>query len=75
LIKRRLLPVSAGQDLPPHGTRVLQGDREVGEMRSSRDGLGLAVLRVDALTGSLLAEGVTLTCSVPSWARLPGIEE
>jgi folate-binding protein YgfZ len=75
LIKRRLLPVSAGQDLPPHGTKVLQGDREVGELRSSREGLGLAVLRVDALTGDLAADGVVLTCTVPSWARLPGIEE
>ena len=40
LIKRRLLPVSSEAALPPHGTPVMQGEREVGEMRSSRDGVG-----------------------------------
>jgi folate-binding protein YgfZ len=74
LIKRRLLPVRAEGGLPPHGTPVLQGDRDVGEMRSSRDGAGLAVLRVDALTGDLAAGGVALAAIVPSWMKLPGAE-
>jgi folate-binding protein YgfZ len=71
LIKRRLLPVHAEAALPPHGTRVLCGDREVGELRSSRDGVGLAVVRLDAVSGPLTAEGSVLHASVPPWARLP----
>ena len=71
LIKRRLLPVHADGALPPHGTRVLQGERDVGELRSSRDGIGLAVLRLDALAGQLTAEGSVLHASVPPWATLP----
>jgi folate-binding protein YgfZ len=74
LIKRRLLPVRADGALPPHGTAVLQGERAVGEMRSSRDGVGLAVLRLDALAGELVADGVALTALVPAWAKLPGGE-
>jgi hypothetical protein len=53
---------------------VLQGERAVGEMRSSRDGVGLAVLRLDALAGELVADGVALTALVPAWAKLPGGE-
>jgi hypothetical protein len=67
-----LLPVSGEAALPPHGAPVMHGEREVGEMRSSRDGLGLAVLRVDALTGELVAGDVALKAHVPAWARLPG---
>jgi folate-binding protein YgfZ len=74
LIKRRLLPVSSEAALPPHGTPVMQGEREVGEMRSSRDGVGLAVLRLDSLTGKLVAGNVSLTPRIPGWAKLPGIE-
>ena len=46
-------------------------DREVGTMRSSRGGLGLAVLRLDALGGPLTVGGQALRCSVPGWAVLP----
>jgi folate-binding protein YgfZ len=74
LIKRRLLPVSGEAVLPAHGTPIMQGEREVGEMRSSRDSVGLAVLRVDSLTGELVAGNVSLKAHVPAWAKLPGAE-
>ncbi len=71
LIKRRLLPVRAEGALPPPGTPVRAGDREVGQMRSSRGGMGLATLRLDALREKLTADDVALRVVVPAWARLP----
>jgi hypothetical protein len=46
--------------------------REVGEMRSSRDGVGLALLRIEPVVeGKLLKAGdTTLVASKPSWMRL-----
>jgi folate-binding Fe-S cluster repair protein YgfZ len=70
LVKRRLLPVTA-DTLPPHGTPVTTEGREVGDMRSSRDGYGLAVLRIDSLDKPLEAGGVALQAHVPTWVRLP----
>ncbi len=71
LVKRRLLPVHADGALPAPGTPVTSEGREVGQMRSSRGGAGLAVLRLDALGGALMADGQPIRHSVPGWARLP----
>src|SRR5689334_5312458 len=49
LIKKRLLPVAVEGALPAPGTLVMLGDKEAGEMRSGRDGLALALLRLEAL--------------------------
>jgi len=70
LLKRRLLPVH-GPSLPPHGTPIAAGDRVVGDMRSSRGGVGLALLRLDALDQRLHAGGVALDVIIPAWVRLP----
>jgi hypothetical protein len=50
---------------------VLRNAAEVGTMRSGRDDLGLAVLRLDALTGDLACGEARLTPRVPDWMRLP----
>jgi tRNA-modifying protein YgfZ len=71
LVKRRLVPVSVDGNLPPLGTPVLRDGAEVGSMRSGRDGIGLASVRIDALSGPLLCAGSILTPRVPSWMRLP----
>jgi folate-binding protein YgfZ len=72
LVKRRLLPVRGSEALPPPGTPVFADGREVGQMRSSRDTLGLASLRLDAMgAADLRANDVSLRLSVPSWAKLP----
>ena len=47
LIKKRLMPVAIDGPAPAPGTIVTADGREVGEMRSSRDGLGLALLRIE----------------------------
>jgi folate-binding protein YgfZ len=71
LVKRRLVPVSVDGDLPPPGTPVLRDNVEVGTMRSGRDGIGLASLRIDALGRTLQCAGSILTPRVPAWMRLP----
>ncbi len=70
LLKRRLVPVSADGDLPAPGTPVLRDGTEIGTMRSGRDGVGLAVLRLDAIGTKLSASGVTLTARMADWAKL-----
>ena len=72
LLKRRLVPVAVDGPLRPRGTPVLAGDAEVGEMRSGRDGLGMALLRLEALDGRPLRCGdAALAARVPAWMALP----
>ena len=71
LVKRRLVPVAVEGELPPPGSPVMKDGTEVGTMRSGRDDLGLASLRLDALGGSLRCGDATLTPRVPGWMRLP----
>jgi folate-binding protein YgfZ len=47
LVKRRLMPVKIDGVAPEPGTKILRGAIEAGELRSSRDGAGLALLRID----------------------------
>ena len=71
LIKKRLMPVAVDGPLPPPGTPVMAGDQEAGEMRSGRDGVGLALLRLEAVAESkpLTAAGAKLTPQKPGWAN------
>jgi tRNA-modifying protein YgfZ len=71
LVKRRLVPVSVDGALPPAGSPILRGGSEVGTMRSGRDGIGLASLRIDSLGFTLACAGATLTPRIPAWMRLP----
>ena len=72
LVKQRLVPVVIDGPAPAPGTAVFAEGREIGEMRSSRDGRGLARLRLDALgKGSLSAGEAILAPIVPKWMRLP----
>jgi len=71
LLKRRLLPVTAAAPLPPPGTPVLSGEREIGDMRSVLGHDGMALLRLDALGNPLQAAGIPLTVRMPAWVRLP----
>jgi folate-binding protein YgfZ len=69
LIKKRLLPVAIEGPMPAPGTPIMQGEREAGEMRSSRDDLGLALLRLDALDGPLTAGAARVTPRKPDWVK------
>lgn len=75
LIKKRLVPVLVEGPLPPPGTPITRAEAEVGEMRSGRGTLGLALLRLEAIGGGeLRCGGATLTPRVPAWMRLPARE-
>ncbi len=49
LIRKRLIPVAVEGPLPAPGTPILRDGHQVGEMCSGTDGLGLAMLRLEAL--------------------------
>jgi folate-binding protein YgfZ len=74
LIKKRLFPVRIEGPAPAPGTIVTSDGRDAGEIRSSRDRQGLAVLRLDALTARrpLSAGGATLVPLRPDWMRIEG---
>ena len=73
LVKRRLMPVTIAGLPPVAGTPILADGREVGEMRSSHDGRGLALLRIDTgLIGKRLSAGDAVVIPErPNWMRLP----
>nr|WP_321983167.1 folate-binding protein [uncultured Lichenicoccus sp.] len=71
LLKRRLVPVTSDGALSAPGTPITHEGIEVGAMRSSRDGLGIALLRIEHLHGSLQADGYALHTRIPDWMRLP----
>lgn len=76
LVKRRLFPVRIDGPAPAPGTAIMAEGREVGEMRSARDGLGLALLRLEALGADrqLAAGAAALTPVIPGWMRLATAE-
>jgi folate-binding protein YgfZ len=70
LIKKRLVPVTAGHDLPPPGTPILRDGIEVGVMRSSAGPVGLALLRIDSTAATLECGGMAVTAQAPVWMRI-----
>ena len=72
LLKRRLVPVDVEGPVPPRDTPVTLDGTVVGEMRSARDGHGLALLRLEAARAPGLACGeAVLRPAIPAWMRLP----
>ena len=72
LIKRRLVPVALAGVLPVAGTPVLDaGGREVGVLRSGRDGRALATLRLDAFAAELWCGGLAVRVAPPAWMVVP----
>jgi len=70
-IRKRLFHVRAEKELPPPGTPVKQAGAEVGEMRSSLQGQGLALLQAEAAEKAaeapLAAGGIPLSATLPKW--------
>ena len=77
LLKKRLFPVAVTGALPAPGAPVTQSGAEVGEMRSGRDGRGLALLRIEAVEagGSLACGEAVLAPRIPGWMKLPAHEK
>ncbi len=75
LIKKRLLPISTeGPGLAP-GTLITVDGKEVGEIRHTKDGVGLALIRLehlDSLKGRPIdASGTRVVIGIPDWVKLP----
>lgn len=66
---RKQLAVVRGESLPPAGAAITRAGAPAGEMRGSEGGIGLALLRREALDdgGPFESEGVTLEVSRPAW--------
>jgi len=74
LLKRRLVPVRIDGQVPQAGTPVLRVGIEVGAMRSGVQGLGMALLRLDALDAKELRCGeAVLHPAPPTWMHLAPI--
>lgn len=72
LVRKRLMPVRIDGPLPEHGTLVMAGGKEIGEMRSSFDGRGLALIRLERLEEAgkddLIAGEAHVFPERPNWA-------
>ncbi|MFW5833403.1 MAG: YgfZ/GcvT domain-containing protein [Pseudomonadota bacterium] len=74
-VRKRLLPVRLDGRVEP-GTAVMDGEVEVGEMRSVQEAQGLALIRLDRWQRALEAERplhageVTVSPWVPDWVDL-----
>jgi hypothetical protein len=75
LVRKRLLPVEIDGPVPAPGTAVRRGEVTVGEMRTSIDGRGLALLRLDdaeratAGESELQAGDARIRPVMPDWMR------
>ncbi|MHA1153091.1 MAG: CAF17-like 4Fe-4S cluster assembly/insertion protein YgfZ [Alphaproteobacteria bacterium] len=67
LIKKRLLPVTIEGPTPEPGTQVTTAGKDAGVLRSSVDGVGLALLRLEHLEAPLVAGEARLTAKKPDW--------
>jgi folate-binding protein YgfZ len=72
LIKKRLFPVRIDGPSPEPGTIVMLDRKDSGEMRTARDGIGLALLRLEAVDANrpLSAGTAMLTPLRPDWMRM-----
>jgi folate-binding protein YgfZ len=70
-VKKRLMPVAIDGPAPEPGTPILLDGRDAGTMRSSADGKGIALLRLEAVESKepLVAGEARLTPVEPGWAR------
>jgi hypothetical protein len=70
LIKKRLVPVTIEGPTPEPGTQITAAGKNAGVLRSSVDGIGLALIRLDHLEAPLLAGEARLTAKKPDWVKV-----
>jgi folate-binding protein YgfZ len=75
LIRKRLMPVRIEGPAPAPGAIVMADGREIGEMRSSRGGLGLALLRIEPVIEGkrLTADEAVIVPVKPDWMALEAV--
>jgi len=71
LVKKRLMPVAIDGPLPEPGTPILRDSQEAGEIRSGREGMAVALVRLEALEagGPLTAGDARVRPLKPDWAK------
>ena len=74
--RRRLVTVTAEPALPPPGTTITVGGRDIGALRTVEGAAGLAVVRIDK-AGEAMASGTPImagdaavTLTLPAWSGL-----
>ena len=75
LVKKRLFPVRVDGKLPAPGTAIERDGQEVGEIRSGLGDRALAMLRLDARQGTLIAGEARIVPQTPGWMRLPEVSD
>jgi folate-binding protein YgfZ len=71
-IRNRMLPIAFDGPPPPFGAEVLNGDLRAGEVLTGREGMAMALLRLDRLDGALTVEGRTVQARRPEWLAVAG---
>jgi folate-binding protein YgfZ len=75
LVRKLLLPVQFDGEPPPYGTAVSAGGEEIGEMRTSFDGHGIALFRIQLLdkavgaNSPITAAGAVVNVVQPGWLK------
>ncbi|MEN9874869.1 MAG: hypothetical protein RL186_1766 [Pseudomonadota bacterium] len=78
-VRQKLCRVELGCAELPFGTPILAGDWEVGQLRTSGGGIGLAMIRFDRVAEAqakgepLLAGGHIVAVTPPDWLILPDL--
>jgi folate-binding protein YgfZ len=66
-IKNRMMPLTFDGPPPAFGAEVLKGELRAGEVLTGRDGVVMALLRVDRIDGDLTIDGRLVSLRRPSW--------
>lgn len=69
--RKRIVAVRSESRLAEPGTPILAGDRPIGALGSSRDGNGIAIVRLDkavSAVNDITCDGQAVTLSIPDWA-------
>ena len=66
-IRNRMMPLVFDGPPPPFGAEVLNGELRAGEVLSGRDGIAMALLRLDRLDGDLTVDGRSVRLRRPAW--------
>ncbi len=67
--KKRVLLITADNDLPPTGTEILADEKPAGKIGSINGNQGLALVRLDRIqkAETVMAEDIRITASLPDW--------
>ena len=66
-IKKRMLPLTFDGPAPEPGAEVLNGELRAGEVLTGRDGVAMALVRLDRLDGALTVDGRRVAVQWPGW--------